>query len=196
MSSNNRSEVTSWLIAHSEGDPKVAEDLLPLVYGKLCALAGRMMRDERAGHTLEPTGLVHEAYLRLVDIERIDWKGKTHFFAMAARQMRRVLIDHARKRGAKKRGGGLQCVTLTEGAALGGEDRVDLLAIHEALEKLERRNERRCRVAEMRLFGGLRTSEIAHVLRVSERTVKQDWQMARAWLARELASGSERGGAA
>ena len=185
MPSDDRTKATSSLLAHSRGDPQGAAELLPLVYGKLRALAGCMMRDERAGHTLEPTGLVHEAYLRLVDVERIDWNGKTHFYAMAARQMRRVLVDHARRRGAAKRQA--QRVTLCEEVAPDGRPGVDVVELHHALEKLAHRNERRASVAELRLFAGLEHAEIAHVLGISERTVKEDWRMARAWLSRELA---------
>jgi RNA polymerase sigma factor (TIGR02999 family) len=194
MSTDDRSDATTSLIAHCEGDRKAVEELLPLLYGKLRALAGSMMREERAGHTLEPTGLVHEAYLRLVDVDRIDWNGKTHFYAMAARQMRRVLIDHARKHGAAKRGARPHRVTLNEAVAPRGGRQIDTFALHEALEKLARHNERRCRVAEMRIFAGIEHAEIAHVLGVSERTVKEDWRMARVWLSKELAGSSERGG--
>jgi len=196
MPFGERSKTTDRLIASCNGDPGAVEELLPLVYDKLRALAGTMMRDERAGHTLDATGLVHEAYLRLVDIERVDWSGKTHFYAIAARQMRRVLVDHARRRGAQKRGGDARRVTLAEGIGSRRERWVDLFAIHEALDKLRLHNERRCRVAEMRLFAGLKFREIAHVLGVAERTVKEDWRMARAWLSRELAGEDDTGGVA
>ncbi len=186
MSDDDRSGTTSRLLAHSRGNREAAEQLLPLVYDKLRALAGTMMRDERPGHTLDATAVVHEAYLRLVEVNRIDWNGKTHFYAMAARQMRRVLIDHARQRRADKRGGDFRRVTLTENIARGEGPWTDVVALHEALKKLGDRNERRCRVAEMRLFAGLQNAEIANVLGVSERTVKEDWHMARAWLSREL----------
>jgi RNA polymerase sigma factor (TIGR02999 family) len=146
------------------------------------------MRRERPDHTLQPTAVVHEAYLRMIDISRIDWQGKTHFFAMAARQMRRVLIEHARKAGAKKRGARPQRITLKDDVALARDRTVDLLALQEALEKLARRNRRHAQVAELRLFAGLSEKEMAYALGVSDRTVREAWRVARAWLARELSS--------
>jgi RNA polymerase sigma factor (TIGR02999 family) len=163
------------------------EQLLPLVYDELRALAGRYMRGERPGATLQPTAIVHEAYLRLMNADGIDWKGKTHFFAVAAIQMRRILVEHARAAAAEKRGGGLQRITFSSDLAVAPDGMVGLLALDEALVSLERRNERQARVAELRLFAGLLVKETALHLGVSERTVKDDWRFARAWLIKELA---------
>ena len=176
------------LLAAAGGDPKAADRLLPQIYAELRALAAHYLKGERAGHTLQPTALVHEAYLRLVRIDRVDWEGKSHFFAMAAREMRRVLVDHARRRGADKRGGDWDRVTLSEGIAEQGDHVVDVLALDQALDRVAARHERRARVAELRLFAGLEIGEIAAVLDISPRTAKEDWKMARAWLGRELRS--------
>jgi RNA polymerase sigma factor (TIGR02999 family) len=180
---------TQELAAHSGGDPNAASRLLPLVYDQLRALAGRHMRRERPDHTLQPTALVHEAYLRLIDGERISLKGKTHFFALAAMQMRRILADHARARNAAKRGGTARRVTLSSAAAFIPGGVVDMLALDEALEKLSRESPRQSRVVELRYFGGLSVEEAARALEVSESTVKGDWRVAKAWLARELSRG-------
>jgi RNA polymerase sigma factor (TIGR02999 family) len=146
------------------------------------------MRRERADHTLQPTALVHEAYLRLIDSSQVDWQGKTHFMAVAATQMRRVLTDHARAHQARKRGGGIRLMSLDENVAGGADDAVDMLALDEALEKLARRSARQSRVVELRYFGGLSVEEVAAMLDVSPGTVKGDWRVAKAWLARELGS--------
>jgi RNA polymerase sigma factor (TIGR02999 family) len=180
-----RAEATE-LLARGIDEPRAADRLLPLVYGELRALAAHYLRSERAGATWQPTALVHEAYLRLIDNERIDWKGKTHFMAMAATQMRRILVDHARARGAKKRGGRPRPVTLTETLLTTEKPSIELLALDEALERLAARSPRQSRVAELKLFAGLLVTEIAFSLGVSERTVKEDWRVARAWLMKEL----------
>jgi RNA polymerase sigma factor (TIGR02999 family) len=180
-----RAEATE-LLARGLEQPRAADRLLPLVYTELRALAARYLRSERAGSTLQPTALVHEAYLRLIGNERIDWKGKTHFKAMAATQMRRILVDHARARGAKKRGGG-RPITLTETLLSTATPSPDLLALDQALGRLAARSPRQGRVAELKLFAGLPSTEIAFSLGVSERTVKEDWRVARAWLMKEIA---------
>jgi RNA polymerase sigma factor (TIGR02999 family) len=180
---------TGALIAHTTGDPDAASRLLPLVYDQLRALAAGYMRRERADHTLQPTGLVHEAYLRLVDGSRIDLQGKTHFFALAATQMRRVLADHARARNAAKRGGGARKVTLHDVAAIHPDGVVDMLALDEALHRLADESPRQVRVVELRFFGGLSVEATARFLGVSKSTVKGDWRVAKAWLARELSRG-------
>ena len=180
-------DATRVLEAHQGGDPDAASRLLPLVYDELRALAGAYMRHERPDHTLQPTALVHEAYLRLIDITRVDWRGRSHFIAMAATQMRRVLVEHARARLAQKRGSDPQKVTLNEKVAVTPEHTLDPLAFDEALEKLARDSPRQSRVAELRCFAGLGMKEAAYILGVSERTVKRDWRVARAWLRRELA---------
>jgi RNA polymerase sigma factor (TIGR02999 family) len=184
-------DATQILAAHAAGDVDAAARLLPLVYRELRRLAGGYMRQERKGHTLQATALVHEAYLKLIDVTRVDWQGKTHFIAMAARQMRRILVDHARAHRAAKRGGDQQQVTLTEGVALTPDRALDPLILDDALEKLARENPRQCRVAELCCFAELEMQEIAYVLGVSERTVKRDWRVARAWLRRELARSGE-----
>ena len=181
-------DVTATLLESTTGSPGAADKLLPLVYDNLRALAADYLRGERPGHTLQPTALVHEAYIKLVDIKRIDWKGKTHFFAMAARQMRRVLVDHARARSAQKRGAALR-VTLDErrDGAL-SSDPTDLLALDEALGRLAEADPRQAQVAELSLFAGMKLGEIAAVVKVSERTVKNDWRFARVWIMHQLGS--------
>ena len=182
----DKSKATSALSAHAEGDPKAADELMPLVYQELRRLAAHYMKRERCSHTLQAPALVHEAYMRLIDITRIDWQGKTHFFAMAATQMRRILVEHARAKGAKKRSG--QLVTLNEGEGAGLGISLDLLALDEALDRLSKKNPRCCKVAELRLFAGLSVEETAVALAVSERTVKSDWRLARARLMQDLES--------
>jgi RNA polymerase sigma-70 factor (ECF subfamily) len=183
---NSPTDATKTLTACATGDPDAAAELVPLIYAELRALARALMRGERADHTLQPTALVHEAYARLVDIRRVDWQGKAHFLAMAARQMRRVLVEHARKAGRQKRGSGRRRVTLADDLAVVPGSPVEILAVHEALEALAGDHPRRARVVELRFFGGLSATEIAHLLGVSERTVQEDWRLARIRLAREL----------
>ena len=173
----------------SAGDEGAAGRLLELVYEQLRALAASYLRGERAGHTLQPTALVHEAFLRLQAGSPVRYQNHTHFFAVAARAMRQVLVDHARRRAAAKRGGDPERVTLDDGLQLGGdaESRViDVLALDEALERLGKLDERQARVVELRFFGGLTIDEAARVLEVSTDTVEDDWAMARAWLKRTL----------
>jgi RNA polymerase sigma factor (TIGR02999 family) len=186
-------DATQVLAAHRGGDPGAAARLLPLVYDELRALAGAYMREERPDHTLQPTALVHEAFIRLIDITRVDWHGKSHFVAMAATQMRRVLVEHARARRAQKRGSDPRKVTLDENVAITPEHTLDPIAFDEALDKLAIESRRQSRVAELRCFAGLGVKEAAYILGVSETTVKRDWRVARAWLRRELA-GAGRGG--
>ena len=172
--------------------PATAEKLFPVVYDELRRLARGYMSREPAGHTLQPTALVHEAFLKLVDQTRADWKGKTHFFAVGARVMRRLLVDHARERGAAKRGAGWQRVTLSgafgsdPGEGLAPERLLDLNA---ALERLAELDEREARVVTLRYFGGLTVEQVAEVLGVSRRTVDNDWRHAQAWLRHELSGG-------
>ena len=188
------SPVTQLLAGLQDGDPSVAARLLPLVYDDFRALALRHLARERAGHTLQPTALVHEAYLKLVDQTRVNWQGRTHFFAVGAQAMRRILVEHARSRRREKRGGDRQRVELDEGAALAPERGVDLLDLDEALKRLEALDERQARVVELRFFGGLNMVEVAQALGVSKRTAEGDWRMARAWLHRELAAGDDESG--
>ncbi len=164
--------------------------LVPQIYDELRRIARARLRSEKPGHLLQPTALVHEAYLRLSGNGAIRWRGKTHFLAVAAVEMRRVLTEHARAAGARKRGAGITCITLDENVASVQAGAVDLLALDQSLEHLAARSWRQARVAEMRLFSGMSAREIAEVLEVSERTVKGDWQVARAWLARDMGPGA------
>jgi len=175
-------DTTQILIDLGNGDRSAANRLMPLVYDELHGLAGRFMRREPPGHTLQTTALVHEAYLRLIDQSRVDWKGRAHFFAVAAEMIRRVLIDHARQRRTAKRGGSAHRVTLTDSIGACEQEQVDLLALDEALNELSALNERHGKVVELRFFGGLSIDETAHILDVSPQTVRSDWRMARAWL--------------
>ncbi|TWT41069.1 RNA polymerase sigma factor [Phycisphaerae bacterium RAS1] len=169
-----------------QGDVDAAGELLPLLYDELRALAASYLRRERAGHTLQPTALVHEVYLRLAGGASDDWSGRAHFLAVAAKVMRNTLVNHALARKAAKRGGGAERVLL-DGATLADKPgNLDSLDVHEALERLAALDERKARVVEMRFFGGLTSEEIAHVLHVSLSTIEADWRMARAWLAAEL----------
>ena len=177
--------VTRLLVAWGQGDQQALEQLTPLVYKELRRLAQWHLNGERPGHTLQATALVNEAYLRLVDINQIQWQDRAHFFAMAARQMRRILIDAARARGNQKRGADVRKVSLTQGLSVPDRPE-DLIALDEALEALGEIDERRARVVEMRFFGGLSVDEVAEVLKVSADTVKRDWKLAKAWLGREL----------
>lgn len=169
------------------GDRQAAEKLLPLVYEEFRQLARHYLQQERANHTLQPTALVHEAYMKLIDQSRVNWQGRTHFFAVAAQAMRRILVDHARHHLRLKRGGGQHRVMLDENVALSAKDRdEDVVALDEALQKLADFDPRQAKVVEMRFFAGLSVEEVAEQLGVSKRTVEGDWTMARAWLSREL----------
>lgn len=179
-------EVTKLLKAHRAGDSGALNELLPRVYDELRRMAHRRMQGERAGHTFGTTALVHEAYLELVDLDRVDWQDRTHFFAVAARVMRNVLVDYAVKRNAEKRGGDRDRVPLRDEDAACEVDLTDVLAVHQALSRLEERDERQARVVECRFFGGLTIEETAEALGVSPATVGRDWRVARAWLNREL----------
>jgi len=183
--------VTSLLRAHGEGDSEALNKLVPLVYEELYRMASNRMRGERQGHTLNTTALVHEAYLELVNLESVQWKDRQHFFALASRVMRNVLVDYAVKRKAKKRGGGKPHMPLKEGDAPFQIDLYNILALHNALERLEKMDERQVRVVECRFFGGLTIDETADALDISPATVGRDWKMARAWLNRELTNGDD-----
>ncbi|MCB0720597.1 MAG: sigma-70 family RNA polymerase sigma factor [Bacteroidetes bacterium] len=179
-------DVTRLLERWREGDSDAAENLMPLVYDELRRLAHARLWGERADHTLSTTALVHEVYLNLADAKRIDWNNRTHFFAVAARVMRNVLIDYARSRNRVKRGGEYNRVTLDEALVVSEERYDDLLALDDALTRLEAFDERSCRIVEARYFGGLSIAETADALGVSPATVKRDWTTAKAWLKREL----------
>jgi RNA polymerase sigma-70 factor (ECF subfamily) len=190
MSTASTHDVTRLLLAWSEGDPAVAEHLLPLIYEHLRTLAHECMRRESGGHTLQATVLVHEAYLRLVNAKAISWQGRAHFYSLAARAMRRILVDHARARQAQRRGGQQQRVPLEQAATAAqpteqiGE--ADFVALDAALNRLMQTYERPGQVVELRFFGGMEVRDIAEVLQVTERTVWRDWQLAKLWLHREL----------
>ena len=177
--------ITQLLVAWGQGDPRALDELTPLVYQELRKLAQWHLSRERRGHTIQATALINEAYLRLVDISQIQWQDRAHFFAMAARQMRRVLIDAARKHGNQKRGGDIQKVSLAEGMMVPHRTE-ELLALDDALNALAQIDPRRAEVVEMKFFGGLSVDEIAQLLNVSAETVKRDWKVAKAWLGREL----------
>jgi RNA polymerase sigma factor (TIGR02999 family) len=185
--------VTDWLIAWSQGDEAALDQLIPLVHEELRRLAKRYMRRERgqrAARTLQTTALVNEAYLRLIDAQRVQWQSRAHFFAIAARLMRRILVDYARAQNYAKRGGGLPQVALDDAPELAAERAPDLVSLDDALNALSRIDERKSRVIELRFFGGLSVEETAEVLKVSPDTVMRDWRLAKAWLLREL-SGEE-----
>jgi RNA polymerase sigma factor (TIGR02999 family) len=186
VNANAQREVTGLLLAWSEGDRDALDTLLPRVYGELRRLAASHLRRERAGHTLETRALVHEAFLRLVDQERVAWRSRGHFFGIAAQMMRRVLVDHARRHLYAKRGGGAPRFSLEEGLTLAPERAPELVALDEALGELERIAPRNARIVELRFFGGLTAEEIAEALGLSAPTVTRGWRMARAWLYRRL----------
>lgn len=178
--------VTELLRAWSGGDDGALERLTPFVEAELHRLARGYMRRERRGHTLQTTALVNEAFLRLTDAHAIGWQDRAHFLGIAARLMRRVLVDHARARGYRKRGGGVQRITLNEGLVPSPEPALDVIALDRALEALAAVDARKSRVIELRFFGGLSVEETAEVLHVSPDTVKRDWRLAKLWLLREL----------
>jgi RNA polymerase sigma-70 factor, ECF subfamily len=192
--SDSAREVTTLLERARGGDLAAYDRLLPLLYAELRDVAARYMRRERADHTLQPTALVHEAFLRLVGSSPTAFEDRAHFLRVAAQAMRRVLVDHARARNAAKRGGGL-CVTFEENAVAADEQGVDVLVLDDALNRLAAAEPRWARVVELRFFAGLEVPEVAKVLGTSTATVKRDWRFARAWLARELdiAGTAERG---
>jgi len=172
---------------HSDPPADKAHDTLaPSLYRELHTLAARKMRSERPDHTLQPTALVNEAYLRLADASGSHWKDRAHFLAASAHVMRHILVDHARSRGAGKRGAGAVQVTLDENVTASASHSVDILILHEALERLSKLDARQARIVELHFFGGLSFEEIASVLEMSERTVKRDWAMARIWLFKEI----------
>ena len=183
---------TELLQAHARGDETALDRLFPKVYDELRQMARGRMRHERADHTLSATELVHEAFFRLVRLDRVDWKSRAHFLAIASQAMRNVLLDHAEHRGAQKRGAGARPVTLERVDAPNDLPSDDILALCEALERLEQREPRQARVVECRFFGGLNIDETAEALGVSPATVSRDWTVARAWLHAELAESATR----
>lgn len=186
MTPPNSGNVTQLLFDWRNGNDDALNQLMPLVYDELRGLAKRYMSRERVSHTLQTNALVNEAYLRLINQQDVDWQNRAHFFAIAAQVMRHLLVDHARAKQYAKRGGGAQQITLDEGLAIASEQSVDVLALHEALERLAEVDERKSKIVELRYFGGLSAEETAEVLGVSEITIKREWLKAKAWLFREL----------
>jgi RNA polymerase sigma factor (TIGR02999 family) len=183
-------DVTSLLAEWQRGDAAALARLIPVVYDELRRVASARLRDEASHHTLQTTALVHEAYLRLVGLDRMTLQNRTHFFAVAARLMREVLVDHARRRNAAKRGGSMTLLGLDDGVVASTENRVvDLIALDEALAELATLDARLCRVVEMRFFAGLSISETAEAIGVSSATVERDWTVAKTWLLQRLATG-------
>jgi RNA polymerase sigma factor (TIGR02999 family) len=182
--------VTGLLLAWGKGDEAAFQRLVPLVERELHRIAKRCMAGERAGHSLQATALVNEAYLRLIDAQQVKWQDRAHFLAMSARLMRRILVDWARSKQYQKRGGGALKVTMDEGLALADERGHDLVALDDALQALAKFDERKSKVIELRFFGGLSVEETAAVLKVSVDTVMRDWKLAKAWLLREMRAGT------
>lgn len=180
------SAITRILAQIASGDPSAPNRLMPLVYDELRVLAQAYLRRESPDHTLQPTALVHEAYLKLVRQEQADWKGRTHFLAVSARAMRQILVDYARNKSRKKRWGGLVRLAVYEGPAISTTRPESVLAIDEALNKLAEKDARKAQIVELRFFGGLDVEEVAQLLGCSRRTVEQEWTFIRAWLRREL----------
>jgi RNA polymerase sigma factor (TIGR02999 family) len=179
-------EITELLVEWSGGNQEALDKLYPLVYDELHRLARRFMNREREGHTLQTTALINEAYIRLVDQTHVRWQNRTHFFAISAQIMRRILVDHARRNLYAKRGGGAQRISFDETALIAVDRASEFVLLDEALKSLAQIDERRSQVVELRYFGGLDNKEIAGVLKISENTVTRDWNMARAWLYQQL----------
>ncbi len=184
-------ELTTLLHAWRDGDQSALDKLMPLVYGELRRLAHRYMLRERAGHTLQTTAVVNEAYLRLIDAQQVEWKDRAHFFAISANLMRRILVEFARSRGRNKRGGDVRRVELDEALVVSPQRGTDLVALDDALVSLAEMDERKAKVIELRFFGGLSVEETAEVLSVSPDTVMRDWRLAKVWLWREMKHGAK-----
>jgi RNA polymerase sigma-70 factor (ECF subfamily) len=179
-------DVTGLLLKWRNGDQSALDRLMPLVYDELRWLAHKSLRRERAGHTMQTTTLVHETYVRLIDANRVQWQDRAHFFAIAAQLMRRVLVDEARKRHFKKRGGEFTRITLDESMVISRDRDVELIALDEALDRLAKFAARKCRVVELRFFGGLSIEETAAAMNISADIVKREWRTAKLWLLHEL----------
>ena len=182
--------VTRLLLDWSDGDERARDEMLPLVYDELRRLAALYLLRERRDHTLQPTALVHEAYLRLVDQRQVNWKNRAQFVGLAAVMMRRILVNHARNRAAGKRGGEMRKVSLSDAAELGSPQDVNVIVLHEALDRLCAIDPRKSRIVELKFFGGLTTNEIAEVLQLSPATIERDWSFARAWLYDAIGDGA------
>jgi RNA polymerase sigma factor (TIGR02999 family) len=183
---SNSIQITELLVSWSKGEASALEDLMPVVYDELRKIARRLMRGQGSDHTYQTTDLIHEAYLKLVDNSEKQWQNRAHFFGVASRAMRHILVDHARAKQTKKRGGSARQVTLEETAVFSSDVSGEIIALNAALEDLAKLDQRKAQVVEMKYFGGLTTEEIAEVIGVSPETVKRDWRFARTWLRREL----------
>ncbi len=183
-------DVTALLADWSRGDRGALNQLLPLVYAELRRIAARQLRGERPGHSLQPTALVHEVYLRLVDQRQVDWQNRAHFFGVAAQIMRRILVDHARRHAAGKRGEGVPSLSIDDIQDVPASNEISILALDSALDRLATIDADLARIVELRAFGGLTVDEAAHILKVSPSTAKRDWRIAKAWLNRELGPSS------
>jgi RNA polymerase sigma factor (TIGR02999 family) len=186
MTTASTKDVTRLLLDWSAGDRAALDQVMPLVYDELRRLAGQYLRRQRPGHTLQPTALVHEAYIRLVDQSHVQWQNRAHFFGMAAQVMRRILVDHARRHQAAKRGSGARTVALDDAVSFSKERQVDLVALDDALTGLATFDPQQCRIVELRFFGGLTIEETAEVLGLSPATVKREWNMAKTWLHKQV----------
>jgi RNA polymerase sigma factor (TIGR02999 family) len=186
MDEQGQGEVTELLVEWKKGNDKALEELIPIVYSELRLLARQQLSRERPEHTLQPTTLTHEVFIRLFGCRQVGWQNRAHFFAVAAQLMRRILVEHARKRRSAKRGGIATRVTLDDATAPAEPLDVDVLSLHQALTRLEALDARQCSVVELRYFGGLNLDETAEVLGCSSATVKRDWSVAKLWLRREL----------
>jgi len=193
MDTSPSRDLTQLLRAWGAGDEHALEQLIPLVYGELRKTAKRRMARERDGHTLQTTALINEVYVRLVDLDGVGWQDRTHFFAICARLMRRILTDHARSRSYLKRGGDAVRVTFDEALMVSPDPALDLVALDGALQKLAAMDSRKGKVVELRFFGGLSLEETAAVLKISSDTVTRDWNLAKAWLLREMEGGPRHG---
>jgi RNA polymerase sigma-70 factor, ECF subfamily len=190
MDDGGSHQITRLLAEWNSGNEGAADQLMPLVYEELRRMARAYMRRQPSNHTFQTTELIHEAYLKLVKTDGRDFENRAHFFGVAAKAMRHILVDYARSKQSDKRGGGRERVSLADDIAISTARTGDLVALDEALEELERLDERKCRVVELRFFGGLTTEEIAQVLEVSGETIKRDWRFARNWLLKKLADGT------
>ena len=186
-------DVTQMLISYGQGDRAALDALLPLVYDELRLIARGYLRQERSDHTLQPTGLVHEAYLRLINQQRVDWRNRAQFLGLAANMMRRILVTHAQTKQAEKRGGGIKNLSLEEVTVALEENAVDLLALDEVLGRLEQVDKLKMEIVELKFFGGLTIAEIAEVTKTSTATVEREWAFARAWLYSALTDGESTG---
>lgn len=183
---HNQQTVTQMLHQAQAGNREALDELFPIIYRELRQLASRQLASERAGHTLQPTALVHEAYMRLIDQHSVDWQNRAHFFSIAAETMRRILINHAVQRNAQKRGGGAPRIDLDEAISYYDQRELDLVLLNDALNNLAEFDATQAKIVELRFFGGLTVEETANVLNVSESTIKREWRMAKAWLKTKL----------